>query len=377
MSVSIHPSATAPTARAALLRTSALALVLASLPLAAGSAATFQVTPSEEPSPGIVTFSGTPTGISADGRIVVGSYVGPAYWDSTGVRTDLPSAGVLGSAVAVNADGTIIVGGAFQYSTENTIALKWVDGETEVLPDFGGGSQALGVSGDGSSVVGYAAGEGNQVAVRWDAEGINILDHLTGETEAMARGVSADGSVIVGYAIDESYNRTAVYWDSSDIIHSLAFLDSGNNADLDSLKNADAVAASNNGSVIVGSAFEAGTKYAVYWDAARDVHRLALADGMTSARATAVNGDGSVIVGTGQNFYFDGIFLHDTQSGFRWTQDDGVISVGDWLRNNGVDVAVDIAKTAIGVSADGDVVVGQSQNGMHISRGFRTPAPAS
>ncbi len=64
-----------------------------------------------------------------------------------------------------------------------------------------------------------------------------------------------------------------------------------------------------------------------------------------------------------------------TSRAFRWTRSTGMISVDQWLRDNGVTLPNDQTMQGYGVSADGNVVVGQLQNyRAFIARG---PAPVS
>jgi outer membrane autotransporter protein len=74
--------------------------------------------------------------------------------------------------------------------------------------------------------------------------------------------------------------------------------------------------------------------------------------------ATGVNADGSVVVGHSA----DGN-AGNLRRAFRWTDATGMISVEDWLRNNGVTVASDFTNSAGGVSADGSVIVGETSTG--------------
>jgi uncharacterized membrane protein len=89
------------------------------------------------------------------------------------------------------------------------------------LGDLAGGSfrsQALGVSGDGSIVVGVA-NDGNSEAFIWDAShGLRNLEdvlvndlalNLTGWRLLAARGVSQDGLTIVGSGINPSGQNEA------------------------------------------------------------------------------------------------------------------------------------------------------------------------
>jgi probable HAF family extracellular repeat protein len=77
----------------------------------------------------------------------------------------------------------------------------------------GDSSWALGVSADGSVVVGWATNAaGQKRAFRWTAaRGMQDLGTLGGD-ESAAWGVSADGSVVVGYARNAAGLPRAFRW---------------------------------------------------------------------------------------------------------------------------------------------------------------------
>ena len=112
-----------------------------------------------------------------------------------------------------SADGGTVVG---QSSVGNTPweAFRWTEaGGIEGLGNLNsgsfGGSEAFGVSGDGSVVVGMGPNANAYVAFIWDEEhGMRELAQiltdelgldLTGWTLNRATDISADGSVIVGW----------------------------------------------------------------------------------------------------------------------------------------------------------------------------------
>lgn len=91
--------------------------------------------------------------------------------------------------------------------------------------------------------------------------------------------------------------------------------------------------------------------------------------------ASGVNADGSVVVGSA----FDGN-ADNTERAFRWTQATNMQSVEQWLTDNGVAVGAIHTASAVGVSADGNVVVGTLDNGhAYIARstGLITPEDVS
>jgi probable HAF family extracellular repeat protein len=217
-------------------------------------------------------------------------------------------------------------------------------------------SIAYGVNGDGSVVVGYSlnGNSGRQHAFRWtEATGtMSDLGVLNNGSSSVAHAVSADGSVIVGDAADgnASNNDRAFRWDSiSGTMASLGTLVG------DQLSYARGVNA--DGSVVVGWSVGINSIERAYrWTQASNmmVDLNPLNPGLAS-RAFAVNADGSVVVG-------EAAISNVGTRAFRWTEDTGLISIEDWLRAAGVPVASDFTLVAEGVSADGNVVVGVTQN---------------
>jgi probable HAF family extracellular repeat protein len=101
-----------------------------------------------------------------------------------------------------------------------------------------------------------------------------------------------------------------------------------------------AVGVSRDGSVAVG----VSGNHAIRWTAAGGAQDLGVLAGETSAAAVAANGDGSVVVG-----YCDG---PAGRRSFRWTAGTGMQDIGTLSGVNG-------GASAVGVSADGNTVVGQ------------------
>jgi probable HAF family extracellular repeat protein len=164
----------------------------------------------------------------------------------------------------------------------------------------GSGSEAWGVSADGSVVVGSARNAaGKRRAFRWTAAGgMRDLGTLGGD-ESWAYGVSADGSVVVGWAANAAGYRRAFRWTAAGGMRDLGTLGGD---------ESEATGVSADGSVVVGWARNAaGQDRAFRWTAAGGMEDLnvtyasLLTDGSELYRANAISPDGRYIVGYGYN----------------------------------------------------------------------------
>lgn len=200
-------------------------------------------------------------GASADGSVVVGysSVTGGTThafrWTLAGMNDLGTLAGDTNSvAYATNADGTIIVGS----SSPSSRAVRWVYPEPAQvlapLPSHTPGqnfSDALGISGNGAVVVGWATAGSAVRPVRWLAKGAQDLGVIACGEVSMATGVSADGTAIVGRSIAAGVERAWLWTDARGIVDLQSFLLSlGTNLGGWDLRRADAISA--DGTTIVG-----------------------------------------------------------------------------------------------------------------------------
>jgi len=158
---------------------------------------------------------GRASGVSADGRVIVGTgeeTIAPFRWEG-GIMTYAP--GVAGAAFGVSPDGGVVVGvksGVFS----DYEAFRWEGDKLTALGDLPGGlylCAAYAASLMGKVVVGFGTSEYGYEAVQWTQKsGIEtIWDVLTksGENPALkgwsaltyAKAVSADGRYVVGTGI--------------------------------------------------------------------------------------------------------------------------------------------------------------------------------
>jgi probable HAF family extracellular repeat protein len=215
------------------------------------------------------------------------------------------------------------------------------------------------------------------VGAKADGEFIDLTSILL-DNEGIAIGVSSDGNVVVGN-ISDSFNATVsasikqqsiFHWRYGDeIARFLDTLPGGNNARVG--------AVSADGNVVVGDSAHGGSNkcddvlrtfygaclHAFRWTA--DNSRITDLGALTSdtystSKTTAVSADGDVVVGESN------IEGHKNRHAFRWTASDNAMRDLGTLPGTSNSLAT-------GISADGGVVVGDS-DGDTIFRAFRWTA---
>jgi probable HAF family extracellular repeat protein len=219
-------------------------------------------------------------GVSADGLVVVGessflSFQEAFRWTSDGGMVglgDLPGGNFQGSATSVSADGSVIVGNS--ESASGPVAFRWTSGGGMVgLGGVAYRGYPTSVSADGSVIVGTSGG-----AFRWTSDGGMVgLGHLPGEGYySSAKGVSADGSVVVGGS-SSTLGSEAFRWTSDG---GMVGLGDGGMVGLGSVVR-EAIGVSADGTVIVGNIqsytpppFSHPQTDAFIWDATRGMRKL-------------------------------------------------------------------------------------------------------
>jgi probable HAF family extracellular repeat protein len=222
---------------------------------------------------------------------------------------------------AVSADGSVVVGTA--CTTGHTYcgsfeAWRWTNGGgmTSLGAEFAGE-----VSADGSVVVG---GTNGFEAFRWTSNsGMVGLGYLPGDTSSWVSGVSADGSVLVGGSspsVDGFYGAEAeaFRWTSDGGMVGLGYLPGGDFHSAASDVSAD-------GSVVVGTSRASVDGFyvaeAFRWTSDGGMVGLGMLAESDESFVSDVSADGSVVVGTS---YTE---LHRSEA-FRWTSDGGMVGLG-------------------------------------------------
>jgi probable HAF family extracellular repeat protein len=286
--------------------------------------------------------------VSADGSVVIGmatsNYNNAYRWTAAGGMQSIhDQSWTYSEALGVSGDGATIVGSWNGGGVET--AYFWTEAlGAQDLATLGGQSgRARAANYDGTVIVGGAMPvHGDMVAVRW-VNGTPYSLGTLGGNRSEALDVSNDGLVVVGRAADTISNDRAFRWVG------------GTMSDIGTLGgvSSTAMGTNSNGSVVVGYSGDAqGASHAFRWREGTMVDLGTL--GGEQSFAYDVNSDGLVVVGQAQ-------VSGGAYRAFRWTSA-GMVSVEDWLRAGGITVAADFTQTARAVSDDGSVVVGLTQN---------------
>ena len=274
---------------------------------------------------------GEGTAVLADGSAIFGMSRGDV--DERGVRWSntapgqtptpptieggaLPSGFRTSYILDSNPTGSVLVGEGFDEAEDGSVAVRWVDGIIEPLPNPGGTpgqppylrSSAYAVSDDGSVIAGRIKERGkvNTVPFRWtEAGGYQFLPSRKLAGNGQAEDMSADGSIIIGYG-QTNEGSEAFSWTEAGGMVSLGDLEGG------TLVTSGALSCSSDASVIVGYGTDATGRKAVIWsdglgirslqDVLVNEHGLGNAlDGWTLTEATGVSADGIWIVGRAVN----------------------------------------------------------------------------
>jgi uncharacterized membrane protein len=246
------------------------------------------------------------------------------------------------SAWALSADGSVVVGSAWDGQRYRAVRWTW-SGGMESLGDLPGGpfdSFALGVSPDGATIVGSTLSPLGREAFRWNAgEGMVGLGDLPGGAHRSYAWDTTDGAArIVGqgdYEFDPVLVGRAARWDGGGPPIQMADTYS------------EAFAVTPDGAVVVGVVPTPAGLEAFRWTEGGGLEPLGdLPGGGVDSAAKGTNGDGSVIVGSGTNA--DGL-LEPVQ----WTDGGGMESLG-----NLPGAVAGTGGAAWACSADGSIVVG-------------------
>jgi probable HAF family extracellular repeat protein len=230
------------------------------------------------------------------------------------------------------------------------------------LSQFGNGR----LSADGSILPGSRPLETTIEAAYWEVGttgagavvvSLGVLQEPDGPppTGPLDRAVAAssDGSVIVGQARNKSGQDEAFRWTEAEGMIGLGFLENQTTS--------EAVDVSADGSVVAGNSPTLVAPQGFVWSGGDALQPLGdLEGGDFYSLATAISADGTVVVGRSHST--------DGEEAFRWTEAGGMAGLGDLPGGGFQSIATD-------VSADGSVVVGWS-NSADGTQAFRWTAGA-
>jgi uncharacterized membrane protein len=259
-----------------------------------------------------------------------------------------PSVG--STAVGVSTDGSIIVGErSAVVGPTSTELFQWNESDgSQTLAVLDGMFVVAGASGDVLTMVGqrYGLGAERGEAARWSSVGgIQELGYLSNDTSSYALDASDDGSTVVGTSGD----REAFRWTQSGGMQGLGYLPDNNSS--------EAVATSGDGLTVVGSSFSNVGRFntAFRWTEASGMQSLGdLPGGAVNSKSYGVSRDGSTVVGSS-------ISANGRES-FLWTQAAGMQSVQTLLTTAGLDLTGWELSVATDVSDDGLSLVGIGRN---------------
>ncbi|NTJ43208.1 autotransporter domain-containing protein [Agrobacterium larrymoorei] len=336
----------------------------------------------------VATGNVTAHSINADGSVYVGESNIPGI-GSHAVRVTSDGTQDLGTlggqyslASGVSDDGNAVTGYAYTTGNSQVHAFYWTQ-STNALQDIGtlGGnySYASAISGDGTTVIGQSSTAiGGSRAFRWQVGGqITNLGILNGDDASSASAVSQNGGVVAGLSSDYSTETSRVFrWTEAGGMKDIGTLDIGQQNDT---RYTGFGALSRDGNTIVGTVSvypgngDINYERAYRWHVGNggvtgSMQELGTLGGHYNS-ALAVSADGSVVVGQASTASASDE-VPERSHGFRWTAATDTITVDQWLRNSGVTLATDVTESALAVSGDGNVVVGNTYDGnLYYARG--------
>lgn len=315
---------------------------------------------------GEVTLLGDDTlarGISADGRVVVGSVFAAAQpverafrWTATGGL--VPLTATTGSAAhGVSGNGVVTVGWS------PSLPARWNGtGPTQSIPGIDPfvGGYAVGASNDGSTIVGYMQTgtiPPNRTAFRWTASGGTQLLNVASGDEEM-RGISRDGTTLVGSGLFGG-TRNGFVWTEAGGVHRLMFSESG-------VSSTDAFAVNNDGTIVLGRSGFRGVP--TVWR--NDIRTAYTLPSTWSGAVPACIDDSGMIFGG--SAAVSGMVQSQA---FVWTQSRGMELLTDYVGSFGLNFPAGYtAMEVTGMSSDGRTICGWGAGGAFV---VTVPEPGS
>jgi uncharacterized membrane protein len=308
--------------------------------------------------------------VSRDGTYVAGEgtlqggYMEAIRWtNADGVSLGSNVAWVAGHGVGISDDGSVVVG--YIDTRAEQLAFRWEEGgDIEELPPLirdSGYAQPTGVSGDGNVIIGTSPDMGQNQPVQWVGGGIQQLPLLTGHLTATPRGVDYDGNVIVGTGMTEGdFVEEAVRWPASGVF-SLG------------IPRSEVFSVSSDGRYAVGGYVEtpmlgARHRIAFRWSASGVEYLPPTMSGEIDCAAYFTSGDGSIVVGACTWFTPPST---STTTIYLWSEATGIVPVDQVLRELGVDTSLYTSMSVADISTDGTAIIGSAYDGDGLGIGWR------
>ncbi|MCI2394996.1 hypothetical protein [Aliiroseovarius sediminis] len=256
-------------------------------------------------------------------------------------------------ALGVSGDGSVVVGAATD-SSFGRIAFSYAGGTlTNLAPlDTGNPSSAQGASADGAVIAGFNTISGLRTATYWTQSTGQVTIPTAPASASQANDVSGDGTAIVGTLFGDgvspaptgpgapaAYNRAFVWNRTTNIVTTLSSLIPGGDMNGSDIND--------DGTIVVGRGATGTATHAyraVVGGAVSDLGTLGSVAG--NSRANGVSGDGLVVVGQSDAPATTG------QRAFRWSAGTGMVQLNS---TDDANVTFSLANAA---SADGAYVAG-------------------
>ena len=341
---------------------------------------------------GVDSFAAT--AMNADGTVVVGGSgvygsSGAFRWTSTTGMQYLGGLSGYGRSVVrgVSSDGSVVVGYCDNSTSVAAIPFRWtaetgmeaIQSPPEGLCGSGNPTLAMGVSGDGTVIVGIRCPGNSSRPIRWTAPATPIDIGGEGQYSSSVYATNRDGSVSCGWRLIPAQTGTSSFLRA-------AMIGNGNPQLLETLNNfSDSIALclTPDGHFVGGySSDTTGQDKAVRWNAAGQIQNLGslpnwLPGGNPGPgqnyRATGISEDGRIIVGSADSNN------PGEERGFLWTEALGMVGLNEYLTSLGFNLASTNLKQAVAVSADGSVIAGtgtfDGQLRSFLIRGLHLVAP--
>lgn len=256
----------------------------------------------------------------------------------------LPAGATSATITGISGDGTTVIGYAAINGTFQSVRWRTPQNPEVLLPEgVSTGNFARGVNVDGTVIVGTGLPNGS-FGYRWvEGTGGNQLTRVilgaSGQAvSTSAQAVSGDGRVIVGDSNTLTYGIQATQWAGLNPGQNLPDVPTGNAFGIAYGTNWDGTVSAGRGTTAFGNEF-------VRW--VNGVPHLIgdLPGGPTTAWAHAVSYDGNTVVGRGWDA--------NSNTAVRWTAATGLVPLGNSLIGE-----IGFNSTAFGVSANGSVIAG-------------------